>query len=136
MAGIFRVQLLLSLVGAAIVGGLIALLAYTSGVKTVPDVGGVYVEGIVGQPRFLNPLLTSFTDFPAETLDSLIFSGLTHPDSTGQAKPDLAESWTISPDGKQYTFYAGGLRAIPRLHLDRYSAVAPAEQCEAGRSRH
>src|SRR5262249_53057933 len=100
-----RVQLLLSVIGAAIVGGLIGLLAFTSAVNVVPDVGGVYVEGIVGQPRFLNPLLVPDIDFPAQTLDSLIFSGLTHPGADGLPGPDLAESWTVTPDGKQYTFY-------------------------------
>jgi peptide/nickel transport system substrate-binding protein len=100
-----RLQLVLSLVGAAIVAGLVSTLAYKSGFKTVPDVGGAYVEGITGQPKFLNPLLTSPTDYPAQSMNALIFSGLVKDDPTGQPKPDLAESWHVSPDGKEYTFF-------------------------------
>ena len=34
-----------------------------------------------------------------------IFSGLTGFDKQGLLQPDLAESWTVSKDGKTYTFY-------------------------------
>ncbi|HEU0169604.1 MAG TPA: peptide ABC transporter substrate-binding protein [Chloroflexota bacterium] len=105
MARVIRLQLALSLIGAAIVAGLLSSLAYGASVRTAPDVGGAYVEGVTGQPKFLDPLLASTTDYPAQTLDALIFSGLVKEDASGQPQPDLAESWNISPDGKQYTFY-------------------------------
>lgn len=105
MSRVIRFQLLLSLVGAAIVAALVSSRAYSSTSSTVPDVGGAYVEGLTGQPKFLNPLLAATTDYPAQSLDALIFSGLVKDDPSGQPQPDLAESWTISPDGKQYTFY-------------------------------
>jgi peptide/nickel transport system substrate-binding protein len=105
MSRVIRLQLLLSLVGAAIVAALVSSRAYSSSSAAAPDVGGAYVEGLTGQPKFLNPLLAATTDYPAQSLDALIFSGLVKDDPSGQVKPDLAESWTISPDGKQYTFY-------------------------------
>jgi len=102
---VIRLQLLLSLVGAVIVAALVSSRAYSSSAQAVPDVGGAYVEGVTGQPKFLNPLLAATTDYPAQSLDALIFSGLVKDDPSGQPKPDLAESWDISADGKQYTFY-------------------------------
>ncbi len=105
MSRVIRLQLILSLVGAAIVAALVSSRAYSSGPDVVPDVGGAYVEGITGQPKFLNPLLSSTTDYAAQSIDTLLFSGLVKEDASGTPKPDLAESWNISPDGKQYTFY-------------------------------
>jgi peptide/nickel transport system substrate-binding protein len=102
---VIRLQLLLSLLGALIVAGLVSTRAYSSNAQVTPDVGGAYVEGVTGQPKFLNPLLASTTDYPSQSLDALIFSGLVKDDPSGQPKPDLAESWNVSPDGKQYTFY-------------------------------
>jgi len=62
-----------------------------------------YTEGIVGQPQWVNPLLAvSQAD---RDLASLIYSGLTRVDEYGQPSPDLADSWTISPDGLTYTFH-------------------------------
>ena len=68
----------------------------------VPDYGGTLTEGVVGSPRFINPLLaTSDTD---RDLSSLIYSGLLKIDSSGELTPDLAESYTISEDSLTYTF--------------------------------
>jgi len=100
-----RLQLLLSLAGALVVAALLGSRAYSADNEVVPDVGGAYVEGVAGQPKFLNPLLTSPTDYAAQSIDALIFSGLVKDDAAGQPQADLAESWNISPDGKQYTFY-------------------------------
>lgn len=68
----------------------------------VPDYGGTLVEGVVGSPRFINPLLaTSDTD---KDLTSLIYSGLMKVGTNGELLPDLAESYTISDDGLTYDF--------------------------------
>ena len=43
--------------------------------------------------------------FPGEQLVVIdLFIGLTTPDSRGRPVPGCAESWTVSPDGKRYTF--------------------------------
>jgi peptide/nickel transport system substrate-binding protein len=68
----------------------------------VPTVGGEYVEGLVGQPQYINPLYASASDVDAD-LASLIFSGLLKWDPEDGLVPDLADSITISEDGKIYT---------------------------------
>jgi peptide/nickel transport system substrate-binding protein len=68
----------------------------------VPARGGSFTEGMIGSPRFVNPVLaTSETD---RTLTSLIYSGLMRATSDGTIVNDLAESYTVSDDGKTYTF--------------------------------
>ncbi len=68
----------------------------------VPEYGGSLTEGIVGSPRFVNPLLAS-SDIDKD-LTSLIYSGLIKVNSSGELVPDLAESYSISDDGLTYTF--------------------------------
>lgn len=68
----------------------------------VPAQGGIYREGIIGQPRFINPLYASSnTD---KSLVNLIYSGLYKFDSNGNVVPDLASGFPeVSEDGKTYT---------------------------------
>ncbi|HNW71765.1 MAG TPA: ABC transporter substrate-binding protein [Candidatus Paceibacterota bacterium] len=69
---------------------------------SVPMQGGSISEGIVGSPRFINPILAySSTD---NDLVSLVYSGLTRKNQDGTIIPDLAESYEISKDGLTYTF--------------------------------
>lgn len=75
---------------------------YASLLVEVPSKGGSYTEGIVSTPRFINPVLaTSDAD---RDLSALIFSGLMRATPDGGFIPDLAESYTITDDGLQYTF--------------------------------
>jgi peptide/nickel transport system substrate-binding protein len=68
---------------------------------SIPAVS-VYREAVVGAPATLNPLLaTSDSEYDVARL---VFAGLTRPDGKGGVLPDLAERWTISPEGKVYTF--------------------------------
>jgi len=64
--------------------------------------GGSITEGIVGTPRFINPVL-AFSDADQD-LVSLIYSGLMRKNSDGTLTPDLAEKYEISKDGLTYTF--------------------------------
>jgi peptide/nickel transport system substrate-binding protein len=68
----------------------------------VPAYGGSFSEGIIGSPRFINPVL-AVSDSDRD-LTSLLYSGLLRVTPSGNYTPDLAESYTISPDGKTYTF--------------------------------
>ncbi len=65
-----------------------------------PTRGGVLIEGIVGIPRFINPAL-AITRADQDTV-ALIYSGLLKIDATGTLVPDVAESISISEDGKTY----------------------------------
>jgi peptide/nickel transport system substrate-binding protein len=67
----------------------------------VPARGGSFTEGVVGSPRFVNPLL-ALTDADRDMV-ALTYAGLMGPGPDG-LRGVLAESFTISPDGKIYTF--------------------------------
>jgi peptide/nickel transport system substrate-binding protein len=72
----------------------------------VPRFGGVLKEGLVGTPRFINPLLAiSETD---RDLTTLIYSGLMRIDANGNLIPDLALEYEESEDGLEYTFTIRG----------------------------
>ena len=69
---------------------------------TVPSSGGTLLEGEVGSVRFINPLLMNSQ--PDQDITSLVYSGLMRAKPDGTLIPDLAESYTISSDGRTYTF--------------------------------
>ncbi len=69
---------------------------------SVPAYGGSLSEGLIGSPRFINPIL-AVSDSDRD-LTALIYSGLLRANAAGDYMPDLAESYTVSPDGKTYTF--------------------------------
>jgi len=76
------------------------LQANTQHLTTVPGSGGTLVEGIVGTPRFVNPVL-AITRADHDMV-ALIYSGLLKLDTEGKLIPDLAESITRSEDGRTY----------------------------------
>lgn len=77
---------------------------FLSVTKEVPDFGGVYSEGIIGQPSFINPVLSQSNEVDA-ALSNIIYSGLLKNDKDGQLINDLTEKYEISQDNKEYTFY-------------------------------
>ena len=67
----------------------------------VPTRGGTLSEGVVGNPRFINPVLAiSEAD---RNLTNLIYSGLVHINPDGEVTNDLAEKIIISEDHLTYT---------------------------------
>lgn len=68
----------------------------------VPARGGDVTEGIIGAPRFINPVL-ALSDADRD-LSSLVYSGLLKATPRGDYVPDLAENYSISDDGRTYTF--------------------------------
>lgn len=79
---------------------LLLLNVHNSFLVEVPSFGGSFAEGIVGSPRFINPILAiSDTD---KDISSILYSGLLKTDADGNYVPDLAASYTISPDGTVY----------------------------------
>jgi peptide/nickel transport system substrate-binding protein len=68
----------------------------------VPVSGGTLNEGIVGVPTLVNPVI-ALSDADKD-LTALVYSGLTRKNREGKFIPDLAESFTVSPDGINYTF--------------------------------
>ncbi len=76
---------------------------YVKNTKVVAAAGGTYVEGVVGRPRFINPIYAN-SDADRD-LVQLIFSGLMKYNDKMEIVPDLAEKYEISQDKKTYTFY-------------------------------
>ncbi|MFZ2153823.1 MAG: ABC transporter substrate-binding protein [Candidatus Moraniibacteriota bacterium] len=72
--------------------------------KEVPDFGGVYSEGIIGQPAYINPLLAQSNEVDA-AIASIIYRGLLKNDKSGNLVVDLADKYEVSEDSKEYTFY-------------------------------
>ncbi len=67
----------------------------------VPAHGGTFTEGVVGSPRFINPLLAiGDTD---KSIGGLVYSGLLKHGENGEYAPDLAEYYSVSPDGLVYS---------------------------------
>ncbi|MBP6860434.1 MAG: peptide ABC transporter substrate-binding protein [Candidatus Pacebacteria bacterium] len=93
--------------GALAVFVVFASLYALSGVRdlvmvTVPSYGGSLTEGIVGSPRFVNPLL-ALSDADRD-VTALVYAGLMRENSDGELIPAIAESYEVSPDGLTYTF--------------------------------
>ncbi len=66
-----------------------------------PSRGGTLTEGIVGTPRFINPVL-AISDADRD-LTALIYSGLLRATPEGEYVPDLAQEYSVSDDGLIYT---------------------------------
>lgn len=76
---------------------------YIKNTKEAPASGKEYIEGMVGQPRFINPILSQASDIDAD-FSALVYSGLLKLDKDGKLINDLAESYQISEDKLIYTF--------------------------------
>lgn len=76
--------------------------AYFALTEPIPGYGGTYKEGVLGQPRYLNPIFaTSDAD---KSINQLLFSGLYRYSKDGALVPDLAETLpVISEDEKEYS---------------------------------
>ncbi len=68
----------------------------------IPRSGGSLSEGIIGRPRFINPVIAK-SDADRD-MAALVYSGLLKATPKGGLIPDLAESYVVSPDGLTYTF--------------------------------
>lgn len=92
-----------SLVVIAVISGLMLLSRLNSKfLVAIPDYGGSVSEGIVGVPRFVNPVL-AISDADKD-LTTLVFSGLLKATPEDALIGDLAKEYKISDDGRTYTF--------------------------------
>ncbi|MGQ9793982.1 MAG: ABC transporter substrate-binding protein [Anaerolineae bacterium] len=103
MGSLIRWQVLIALSGIALVGAFLFSYALARTTVLVPAEGGVYIEGVAGVPQHLNPLLAAYNQVDQD-LAALIFNGLTRLNAQGEVEPDLASSWTVTPDGLTYLF--------------------------------
>jgi peptide/nickel transport system substrate-binding protein len=77
---------------------------YTAHLKIVPGQGGDYTEGVIGGPKYINPILSQTADIDMD-LSRLIFSGLLKYDAQQKIVGDLAEKNELSSDQKNYTLW-------------------------------
>lgn len=77
---------------------------YLQRTEILPEIGGQYKEGILGQPRYINPILAQTNDADRD-LVQLIFSSLFKYNEQGRLIPDLAENYTIEEDGLVYNIF-------------------------------
>ncbi|NQV00738.1 MAG: peptide ABC transporter substrate-binding protein [Parcubacteria group bacterium] len=66
-----------------------------------PKIGGEYKEGILGQPRYINPVLAQTNDVDRD-LVQLVYSSLFKYDNQGNLIPDLAKEYSLGEDGLTY----------------------------------
>ena len=77
------------------------VLAATAGAQA-PKRGGVLVVAMFPEPPMLTSALT--TAGAVAMVSPKIFDGLLKYDFDFNPQPQLAESWTVAPDGKSITF--------------------------------
>jgi len=75
---------------------------YVAATKAVPEQGGEYIEGLVSQPRYINPILSQTSEADA-SISELVYSGLFSYDAEGKLEKRLLDDYAISEDGKLYT---------------------------------
>lgn len=85
-----------------VIGGYwLATAISTQFTSEIPARGGSFTEGIVGTPRFVNPVL-AISDADRD-ITELIYAGLMR-EIHGTLVPDVAEGYVLSEDRKTYTF--------------------------------
>ena len=101
-----RERYLILVLGIIILGSIISIpfTSFFHFTKAAPNFGGSFVEGMVGEPRYINPLLSKTSDVDRD-ITSLIFSGLMKYNEEGKLVPDIIKSYEISDDGLNYTVY-------------------------------
>jgi len=102
----FREKLVVFTLIFLIFGSLVFWLSslYIGFTKPIPKKGGEYIEGVVGQPLYINPLLSQTSEADSD-LAELIYSGLFKYDDKGELENDLAEGYEVSEDQKTYTVH-------------------------------
>jgi len=73
-----------------------------SKIENIPDYGGSYIEGVIGQMQYLNPVLADTNSIDVD-INKLIYNSL-FKTKNREIVPDLIESYEISEDGKKYSF--------------------------------
>lgn len=99
-----REKLAIKICGAILLGNLIYLgfIFFQNHLVSSPRIGGQYFEGVVGVPKYINPLYSSSRDVDSD-LSRLIYSSLLQFDRQGNLVGDLATSWQADSSSKEFT---------------------------------
>ncbi|MEA3293200.1 MAG: ABC transporter substrate-binding protein, partial [Patescibacteria group bacterium] len=76
---------------------------YVKNSEIQPVHKGTYIEGVVGEPRFINSVYAN-NDTDRDLME-LILSGLMKYNLNGELVPDLAKDYKVSDDKKTYDFF-------------------------------
>lgn len=75
--------------------------SYIGLTNETPANGGTLREGILGQPRFINPIYAASNDIDRDLVE-LIYSGLFKYNGSGEVVPDIVKEFSVENDGKVY----------------------------------
>ncbi len=89
------------LISAVISGILLFSLLYYNNTHIIPALGGEYKEGLIGQPRLINPIYASVSDVDRDLVE-ILFSGLLRYNQSGEIVPGLAKEVQITGEGQIY----------------------------------
>ncbi len=88
-----------------LVSGIFSVVNYVNNnTKLIAQAGGTYREAAVGQPRYINPIVSSANDLDMD-LTNLVYSGLFRFNNNLELINDLAAGYEISSDNKIYTVH-------------------------------
>ena len=77
---------------------------YLENTEIGPAVGGRHIEGVIGRPRFINPIYAQINDTDRDLVE-IIFSGLMKYGPRGEIIYDLAEDIKVEDNGRIYEVY-------------------------------
>lgn len=80
----------------------LAAALFLAGSAVAQQAGDTAVIAVQGDPGHLNPAIS--TAGPLHAVADSLFNGLVSLDRDGNAQPDLARSWSVSPDGLEVRF--------------------------------
>jgi len=85
---------------------IISSVVYRAITKEVLTIGGIIREGIIGQPQYINPILSFSNDVnkPDRVLEYLIYPTLFRLDTEGNLVNELVEEYSVGDNGKEYIF--------------------------------
>lgn len=85
---------------------IIISLSYRLMTKEIPASGGILKEGIIGQPQYINPVLSFSNDVnkPDRVLEYLIYPSLFRLDVQGNLTNELVDNYSVGDNGKEYIF--------------------------------
>ncbi|MDD4661984.1 MAG: ABC transporter substrate-binding protein [Candidatus Pacebacteria bacterium] len=76
---------------------------YNKNTETVPAQGGSFKEGLIGQPKHINPIYSPSSDVDKDLVE-LVYSSLVKYGENGEIENDLIENYSFSNDGKTFDF--------------------------------
>ena len=85
-------------------GTFLVISFYFHNTEIQPAIGGVYTEGVLGKPQFINPIYAQSSDVDRD-LTELLFSGVLKYNGKGEIIPDLTREYKIEDGGTIYEIY-------------------------------